>query len=80
MQNNINRVLIVSGGTGGHIFPAAVFGKWLKDNKQAEVFYMCGSRELELEIYKSLSITPYRLSLSGSPLGSRSPVKIFKRL
>ena len=80
MQNNINRVLIVSGGTGGHIFPAAVFGKWLKDNKQAEVFYMCGSRELELEIYKSLSITPYKLSLSGSPLGSRSPVKILKRL
>ncbi|MBR1418604.1 MAG: UDP-N-acetylglucosamine--N-acetylmuramyl-(pentapeptide) pyrophosphoryl-undecaprenol N-acetylglucosamine transferase [Synergistaceae bacterium] len=80
MQNNINRVLIVSGGTGGHIFPAAVFGKWLEDNKQAEIFYMCGSRALELEIYKSLNIKPYKLSLSGSPLGSRSPVKILKRL
>ena len=79
MSDNIKRVLIVSGGTGGHIFPAAVFGKWLEDNKRCEVYYMCGSRELELEIYKSLNITPYKLSLSGSPLGSRSPVKILKR-
>ena len=79
MSDNIKRVLIVSGGTGGHIFPAAVFGKWLEDNKHCEVYYMCGSRELELEIYKSLNITPYKLSLSGSPLGSKSPVKILKR-
>lgn len=78
-NNSIKRVLIVSGGTGGHIFPAAVFGKWLEDNKHCEVYYMCGARELELEIYKSLNITPYKLSLSGSPLGSKSPVKILKR-
>ncbi|MBQ9582291.1 MAG: UDP-N-acetylglucosamine--N-acetylmuramyl-(pentapeptide) pyrophosphoryl-undecaprenol N-acetylglucosamine transferase [Synergistaceae bacterium] len=80
MSDNIKRVLIVSGGTGGHIFPAAVFGKWLEDNQHCEVYYMCGSRELELEIYKSLNITPYKLSLSGSPLGSRSVFKILKRL
>lgn len=79
------KILIVSGGTGGHIFPAVVFGSSLKDKYNAEVSYISGARPLELEIYKALNIAPYKLSLSGSPLGSRSffarsPLKILKRL
>ena len=64
------KVLIVAGGTGGHIFPALAFGRWLLDQGEAEsVVYMSGSRPLEAEIYASGGIEPFRLPLSGSPLG-----------
>lgn len=72
-------ILIVSGGTGGHIFPAVVFGKWLEKNAGASVTYMSGSRPIEATIYDSAGITPLRLSMEGSPLGVRSPGRILKR-
>jgi UDP-N-acetylglucosamine--N-acetylmuramyl-(pentapeptide) pyrophosphoryl-undecaprenol N-acetylglucosamine transferase len=72
------KILIVAGGTGGHIFPAVAFGRWLLTrNKGASVSYLSGNRPLELEIYASQGIEPYRLSLSGSPLGSSS---VFRNL
>ncbi|MDR1977358.1 MAG: UDP-N-acetylglucosamine--N-acetylmuramyl-(pentapeptide) pyrophosphoryl-undecaprenol N-acetylglucosamine transferase [Synergistaceae bacterium] len=74
------KILIVAGGTGGHIFPALAFGRWILDQKKAErVFYLSGSRPLEGEIYASQGIRPYRLSLSGSPLGSSSRTRNFRR-
>ena len=64
------KVLIVAGGTGGHIFPALAFGRWILDQGKAEsVIYISGSRPLEAEIYASQGIEPYRLPISGSPLG-----------
>ncbi|MDR2180930.1 MAG: UDP-N-acetylglucosamine--N-acetylmuramyl-(pentapeptide) pyrophosphoryl-undecaprenol N-acetylglucosamine transferase [Synergistaceae bacterium] len=74
------KILIVAGGTGGHIFPALAFGRWILDQKRAEhVFYLSGNRPLENEIYTSQGIRPYRLPLSGSPLGGGSFTRNFRR-
>ncbi|MDR2523108.1 MAG: UDP-N-acetylglucosamine--N-acetylmuramyl-(pentapeptide) pyrophosphoryl-undecaprenol N-acetylglucosamine transferase [Synergistaceae bacterium] len=67
------KVWIAAGGTGGHIFPALAFGRWITENKKAErVVYLSGNRPLEAEIYASQGIVPYCLPLAGSPLGSSS--------
>ena len=75
----MKKILIASGGTGGHIFPAIVFGKSLQE-KGNIVSWLCGSRELEGAIYRSSGIEPVMLPLSGSPMGTRSVKKIFTRL
>ncbi|MBQ9418925.1 MAG: UDP-N-acetylglucosamine--N-acetylmuramyl-(pentapeptide) pyrophosphoryl-undecaprenol N-acetylglucosamine transferase [Synergistaceae bacterium] len=72
------KFLVVAGGTGGHIFPAIVFGRTLEADG-AEVKWLCGSRELEKTIYTSAGIQPFVLSISGSPLGTKSITKIFGR-
>ena len=72
------KFLIASGGTGGHIFPAIVFGKNLEKNG-ALVSWLCGSRKLEQDIYNSAGIEPFCLPLAGSPLGVKSLTKIFAR-
>lgn len=72
------KILIASGGTGGHIFPAIVFGKNLQDKGEI-ISWMCGSRELEQTIYKSSGIEPVILPLGGSPLGTKSITKILGR-
>ena len=77
--DKLKSILIVSGGTGGHIFPAIVFGRWLEKNIGASVTYLSGSRPIEADIYASAGIIPLRLSMEGSPLGVRSPSRIFKR-
>ena len=75
----MSRILIASGGTGGHIFPAIVFGRD-RQQKGDVVSWLCGSRKLEAEIYHSSGIEPVILPLSGSPMGTRSPVKIISRI
>lgn len=75
----MSRILIASGGTGGHIFPAVVFGKSLQENGDT-VSWVCGARKLEGEIYHSSGIEPVILPLSGSPMGTKSPAKILTRL
>ncbi|MDR1873768.1 MAG: UDP-N-acetylglucosamine--N-acetylmuramyl-(pentapeptide) pyrophosphoryl-undecaprenol N-acetylglucosamine transferase [Synergistaceae bacterium] len=73
-------VLIVAGGTGGHIFPALAFGQWLRSQKKAErVAYISGNRALEAEIYASQGIVPECLPLSGSPLGTSSVLQVVRR-
>ena len=75
----MRKVLIAAGGTGGHIFPAIVFGKELQA-KGEHVEWMCGSRELERTIYNAEGISPIYLPLAGSPLGTKSPAKILGRI
>ena len=72
-----HRVLLAAGGTGGHIFPALSFGEWLSRTRpDVEVAYVCGSRALEREIYRSAGVEPLVLSASGSPLGASGRKKI----
>ncbi|MDR3264399.1 MAG: UDP-N-acetylglucosamine--N-acetylmuramyl-(pentapeptide) pyrophosphoryl-undecaprenol N-acetylglucosamine transferase, partial [Synergistaceae bacterium] len=74
------RVLIAAGGTGGHIFPALAFGRWLAAEKKAErVTWLSGNRALEIEIYRSQGVVPESLPLSGSPLGSSSLAQNVRR-
>ena len=77
-MNTNKKFLIVAGGTGGHIFPAIVFGREL-ESKGNNIKWLCGSRELEKEIYESANIQPFMLAISGSPLGTRSIKKIMSR-
>ena len=76
---NNKRVMIASGGTGGHIFPAIVFGREL-EKEGASVTWLCGARPLEREIYNSSGIEPIILPIEGSPMGTNSITKIFSRI
>lgn len=75
----MNNILIAAGGTGGHIFPAIVFGKKFQSDG-TKVSWLCGSRKLEREIYSSSEIEPVILPLEGSPLGTKSITKILARI
>ncbi len=57
MKTNI---LIVAGGTGGHIIPAITIGKELKDYN---IYYVCGKREIENKIYSEYNIEPIKLNI-----------------
>ena len=41
-MNTGKKILIAAGGTGGHIFPAIVYGQKLKEEGH-EVIWLCGS-------------------------------------
>lgn len=73
------KLLMVAGGTGGHITPAIALGSWRKALGD-EVSYICGNRPLELEIYGHHGIEPRVLPLNGSPLGVSRPLSILRRL
>jgi UDP-N-acetylglucosamine--N-acetylmuramyl-(pentapeptide) pyrophosphoryl-undecaprenol N-acetylglucosamine transferase len=66
------KILIVAGGTGGHIIPALTFGKWIQENfPNNSIHFVSGSRPLEAEIYKNHEVKPHVLPLEGSPLGKK---------
>lgn len=69
------RILLVAGGTGGHIMPAISFGRWAIENRAAEVDYVCGVRPLEKEIYTNSDISPHIIGMTGSPLSGGISVK-----
>jgi len=68
----ISKLLLVAGGTGGHIFPAIALGQWLREKcPDVEVRFMCGTREIEQQIYRALDVEPFVLAVEGSPLGKK---------
>ncbi|MDR1885258.1 MAG: UDP-N-acetylglucosamine--N-acetylmuramyl-(pentapeptide) pyrophosphoryl-undecaprenol N-acetylglucosamine transferase [Synergistaceae bacterium] len=65
------RVLLVAGGTGGHVLPAIAFGGWIRrKHPGTEVGYVSGTRQVELEIYRASSIEPMTVEIEGSPIGA----------
>jgi UDP-N-acetylglucosamine--N-acetylmuramyl-(pentapeptide) pyrophosphoryl-undecaprenol N-acetylglucosamine transferase len=69
--SELRYVLLAAGGTGGHILPAVTFGEWVgRNHPSVRVAYMSGKRRLELDIYRTLKIEPFVLSLEGSPIGA----------
>ncbi|MCL2768102.1 MAG: UDP-N-acetylglucosamine--N-acetylmuramyl-(pentapeptide) pyrophosphoryl-undecaprenol N-acetylglucosamine transferase, partial [Synergistaceae bacterium] len=74
------KVFLVAGGTGGHIFPAIAYGQWLNREKNiSSIYYFCGNRSLELEIYRHSGIDPLVLPIEGSPFGCSGIFKKLKR-
>lgn len=71
----VKRILLIAGGTGGHIMPALSFGRWAAKNRRAEVAYVCGTRAMEREIYLSAGVTPMTVDMVGSPLSGGITVK-----
>ncbi len=75
-----NKILIVAGGTGGHIIPAISFGNWIKDNHpECSLMYVCGARPIEVEIYSRYGIDPVVLPIEGSPIGTCNVLSFYKR-
>jgi UDP-N-acetylglucosamine--N-acetylmuramyl-(pentapeptide) pyrophosphoryl-undecaprenol N-acetylglucosamine transferase len=63
-------MMLVAGGTGGHILPAIAFGDWLRREKpHVKIDYMSGSRPIEREIYHASNIEPCAIEITGSPAG-----------
>jgi UDP-N-acetylglucosamine--N-acetylmuramyl-(pentapeptide) pyrophosphoryl-undecaprenol N-acetylglucosamine transferase len=52
------KILMAAGGTGGHILPAVATGRALAASYGADVFYLCGERPIELELYRSHGVEP----------------------
>lgn len=51
-------LLIAAGGTGGHILPAIALGRALEKAAQVNIYYVCGSRPVELDLYHREGIHP----------------------
>jgi UDP-N-acetylglucosamine--N-acetylmuramyl-(pentapeptide) pyrophosphoryl-undecaprenol N-acetylglucosamine transferase len=63
------KIIIVAGGTGGHVVPAIAFAKWIYEHHpETEIRFYCGSRPLEREIFRSNAISAKVLPIDGSPL------------
>ena len=66
----LRKMMLVAGGTGGHILPAIAFGDWLRREKpHVRIDYMSGSRPIEREIYRASNIEPRVIGITGSPSG-----------
>lgn len=67
----VKKVLLVAGGTGGHIWPAISFGEWLAtSHPEVSVEYISGMRALEQDIYNAAGIVPHVIAVEGSPVGA----------
>lgn len=72
------KIILVAGGTGGHITPAIAFGN-SRRKAGDRVYYICGSRSMEKSIYENHNVNPFILPIEGSPLGIKTLKSIFKR-
>ncbi|MBU4311702.1 MAG: undecaprenyldiphospho-muramoylpentapeptide beta-N-acetylglucosaminyltransferase [Candidatus Omnitrophica bacterium] len=72
------RVLIVAGGTGGHLFPAIRLAQELCGQGHAEVMFVTSQRGQDSDILRKKNIDFTTLCIV--PLGSKNPVAILKFL
>jgi len=73
----LKRLVLVAGGTGGHICPATAFGRWLEKSIDGiGITYVSGSRPLEREIYGNAGLEPVILPVEGSPMGARGAASL----
>ena len=75
--SKIEKILLVAGGTGGHIWPAIAFGSWILENRSGvTIKYLSGKRALESEIYRSCDIEPLKIDMEGSPFSAPKGTRI----
>jgi UDP-N-acetylglucosamine--N-acetylmuramyl-(pentapeptide) pyrophosphoryl-undecaprenol N-acetylglucosamine transferase len=74
------RVLFAAGGTGGHIYPAISVEKALKElSPGIETQFICGSRPLEIELYRMAGAFPIIIDVKSMGSGFFSKLKsLFK--
>ncbi|EFC92149.1 Undecaprenyldiphospho-muramoylpentapeptidebeta-N -acetylglucosaminyltransferase [Dethiosulfovibrio peptidovorans DSM 11002] len=72
------KIILVAGGTGGHITPAIAFGNSRREAGD-QVYYVCGSRSMEKNIYENHNVSPFILPVEGSPLGIKTLRSVFER-
>jgi UDP-N-acetylglucosamine--N-acetylmuramyl-(pentapeptide) pyrophosphoryl-undecaprenol N-acetylglucosamine transferase len=66
----IPKILFAAGGTGGHIYPALAVQKALAVlNGRMECRFICGSRPLEIDLYKRSGIKPVVLDIPSRQAG-----------
>jgi len=56
------RMLIIAGGTGGHIIPAIAMSRELNG---FEFTFICGKRKIEKQVYDAHGITPYTVDMGS---------------
>jgi len=60
------RIIVVAGGTGGHIFPAvAIINKIKEKEKDSEVLYIGTTDRMEKDIIPKMGINFMGLEMSG---------------
>lgn len=68
------KILISTGGTGGHIYPGILIGKYLKE-KDADILFTVGKRAREIEIMKKSGF-----SFISLPIPSPSKISFYPSL
>lgn len=78
MSNMSKKILIATGGTGGHIYPAIAFAQQLhKELPDCQVLFVGGG--LESNRYFDRTLFPYRTVTCGSFV-KKNPISIFNSL
>jgi len=68
------RILIASGGSGGHIFPAVSLAKEIRKNSDADIIFAASRRDLDRDILRG---EPYeKVFLSANPMPYKLSYKI----
>lgn len=63
-RGNRKRILFAAGGTGGHIFPALAVQRAIEEiDGSVETRFICGSRPVEVEIYRRAGMIPVILDV-----------------
>jgi UDP-N-acetylglucosamine--N-acetylmuramyl-(pentapeptide) pyrophosphoryl-undecaprenol N-acetylglucosamine transferase len=68
-------VILVAGGTGGHINAALALGHQLK-SENFDIHYLTGTRTLDYKLFKGESVQHF----DGKPLREKNPAKLLKNL
>lgn len=77
----VKRLVLVAGGTGGHICPAVAFGQWVASRiGNIEITYVSGNRPLEREIYGNAGLEAVILPCEGSPTGASGTASLARWL
>jgi len=63
-RNPLKRVLIMAGGTGGHVFPGLAIAKYLRD-RDVEVHWLGTSRGLEAQLVPEADIPLHLITIGG---------------
>ncbi len=63
------KIVISTGGTGGHIYPALALARYLKENKDTEILFTGSNKHMEKDIVRKANFDFYGYNVSS---GSKS--------